>query len=378
MSTGDGRTRPGGRPRPGARTQAGQQPRPENEARPAGQAPPGGDASPRKPSWLKVRPPAPAAFRATGALLDDLHLHTVCEEARCPNKGECFSEGTATFLILGDRCTRDCRFCSVESSAADGETGPAPLDADEPRRVAEAAARLGLRHVVVTSVTRDDLGDGGAAHFAATVAALRDALPSATVELLVPDFLGDADALRAVLAARPDVVGHNLETVPRLYPLVRPRADYGRSLRLLERAADWARARRAHLRVAEGPETPAWSREGAPATAGGHRALVKSGIMLGLGETRAEVERVLGDCVASGVDVVTVGQYLRPARDRLPVVRYVAPGEFDAVAEQGRALGLEVVAAPFVRSSYRAGEVFATADSRAARGAGRRGRTPPS
>ena len=328
-----------------------------------GQTRPGGGAPPRKPAWLKVRPPAPAAFRATGALLDDLHLYTVCEEARCPNKGECFSEGTATFLILGDRCTRDCRFCSVESSAADGEAGPP--DADEPRRAAEAAARLGLRHVVVTSVTRDDLGDGGAAHFAATVAALRDAVPAATVELLVPDFLGDADALGVVLAARPDVVGHNLETVARLYPLVRPRADYGRSLRLLERAADWARGHRTHLSVDEGPDAPARSREGAPAGARVRRPLVKTGIMLGLGETRDEVERVLGDCVASGVDVVTVGQYLRPARDRLPVVRYVAPREFDAVAERGGALGLEVVAAPFVRSSYRAGEILAASDSRA-------------
>jgi len=339
---------------------------------------PGGDAPRRKPAWLKVRPPAPAPFRATGALLDDLHLHTVCEEARCPNKGECFSAGTATFLILGDRCTRDCRFCSVERSAASGEARPAPLDADEPRRVAEAAVRLGLRHVVVTSVTRDDLGDGGAAHFAATVAALRDTLPAATVEVLVPDFLGDADALGAVLAARPDVVGHNLETVVRLYPLVRPRADYGRSLRLLEQAADWARGRRAHLSVAGGSEAPAPSPQGAATPARGGRALVKTGIMLGLGETHDEVERVFGDCVASGVDVVTVGQYLRPARDRLPVVRYVPPGEFDAVAERGRALGLEVVAAPFVRSSYRAGEVFATTDSCAVRHARRQGRTPPS
>jgi lipoic acid synthetase len=324
-----------------------------------------------------VRPPAPAAFRATGTLLDDLDLRTVCEEARCPNKGECFSEGTATFLVLGDRCTRDCRFCSVGSSAADGEARPASIDADEPHRVAAAAARLGLRHVVVTSVTRDDLEDGGAAHFAMTVAALREAVPAASVEVLIPDFAGDADALGAVLAARPDVVGHNLETVARLYPLVRPRADYGRSLRLLERAADWARGRRAHLSVAGEADEPARSREGTPAVARGSRPLVKTGIMLGLGETRAEVERVFGDCVATGVDVVTVGQYLRPARDRLPVVRYLAPREFDAVAEGGRALGLEVVAAPFVRSSYRAGEVFAAADSRAAPRAGHGGRTPP-
>jgi lipoic acid synthetase len=238
--------------------------------------------------------------------------------------------------------------------------------------------------VVVTSVTRDDLGDGGAAHFAATVAALREAVPAATVELLVPDFLGDADALGVVLTARPDVVGHNLETVARLYPLVRPRADYGRSLRLLEHAADWARGRRAHPRVATGSEAAARSHEVEPAAARGRRALVKTGIMLGLGETGAEVERVLGDCVASGVDVVTVGQYLRPARDRLPVVRYVTPHEFDAVSERGRALGLEVVAAPFVRSSYRAGELLAGASldgepvADAGPRAGRRGLVPPS
>ncbi len=319
----------------------------------------------------------PGPYRATGALLEDLDLHTVCEEARCPNKGECFSEGTATFLILGDLCTRDCRFCSVQSSATDGAAGPAPLDADEPRRVAEAAARLGLRHVVVTSVTRDDLGDGGAAHFAATVAALRAALPSATVELLVPDLLGDAGALGVVLAACPDVVAHNLETVARLYPLVRPGADYGRSLRLLERAADWARGRGGHLTVACGAEAPARLREGAPAVARDRRPLVKTGLMLGLGETRAEVERVLGDCAATGVDVVTIGQYLRPARDRLPVARYVAPREFDAVAQCGRELGLEVIAAPFVRSSYRAGAVFAAVEHAGdGRRAGGQGRAP--
>ncbi len=296
------------------------------------------EGSARKPAWLKVRPPAPGRFRATGALLEELALHTVCEEARCPNKSECFSHGTATFMILGDRCTRSCGFCSVgrsDASAALGCTGR-DVDADEPRRVAEAAVRLGLRHVVVTSVTRDDLADGGAAHFAATIAALRAALPAATVEVLIPDFLGDAGALSRVLSARPDVLGHNLETVPRLYALVRPQAEYRRSLLVLERAAGSAPVR---------------------------RPLVKTGLMLGLGESTAEVDALLGDCVAAGVDIVTVGQYLRPARDRLPVARYVGPREFSALEDRARVLGLEVVAGPFVRSSYRAGDVFAAAAS---------------
>lgn len=329
----------------------------ERDVRPAGGARPSGG---RKPSWLKIRSPVPGAYRATGALLDGLGLHTVCDAARCPNKGECFSRATATFLILGDRCTRDCRFCSVDHAVEDGAAGSRlTTDADEPRRVAEAAVRLGLRHVVVTSVTRDDLADGGAAHFAATIAALRAASPEATVEVLIPDLLGDRDALGVVLAARPDVLGHNLETVARLYPLVRPGADYGRSLRLLERAADWARGRRGHLALAVGDERPARPGRAAPGAPDGGRPLVKTGLMLGLGETLAEVEGVIGDCVAAGVDVLTVGQYLRPALDRLPVARYVEPHEFDALAECGRALGLQVLAAPFVRSSYHAGEVFA-------------------
>jgi len=345
----------------GAHRQTGPEGAPGAGGAGGGGARPRAEGGARKPSWLKVRAPAPGAYRATGALLDGLGLHTVCEEARCPNKSECFSHGTATFLILGDRCTRDCRFCSVEH-AAEGSLAEAfpGVDADEPRRVAEAATRLGLRHAVVTSVTRDDLEDGGAAHFAATVRALRAALPTVTVEVLVPDFLGDDGALGRVLASRPDVLGHNLETVARLYPLVRPQADYGRSLRLLERAADRARGRRGHLVLAGGDEPPARSAPAAPPAGGRVRPLVKTGLMLGLGETLAEVEKVLGDCVATGVDVVTVGQYLRPAPDRLPVARYVDPSEFDALAQRGRGLGLEVVAAPFVRSSYRAGELFAS------------------
>jgi lipoic acid synthetase len=278
----------------------------------------------RKPAWLKVRVPPARAFRATAGLLDSLALHTVCEEARCPNKGECFSAGTATFLILGDECSRSCGFCSVRHGV------PRRVDEDEPRRVAEAARRLALRHVVITSVTRDDLPDGGAAQFAAAVAALRAAVPAASVEVLVPDLGGDAAALQAVLEARPDVLDHNLETVPRLYATVRPRADYGRSLELLRRAA-----------------------------AARPRPVVKSGLMVGLGETWEEVDAVLRDCAGAGVDLATVGQYLRPGRGCLPVARYVPPGEFTALEGRGEGLGLRIIAAPFVRSSYRAAAALA-------------------
>jgi len=299
------------------------------------------DAPPRrrKPAWLKVKAPAPRQYRATGALLDELELHTVCREARCPNKGECYSSGTATFLILGDTCTRGCRFCAVETG---GAAGLCAVDADEPRRVAEAARRLALRHVVITSVTRDDLPDGGAAQFAAAVAAVRNRVPGATVEVLLPDLGGDQAALAAVLAARPDVIGHNLETVPRLYAGVRPQAAYGRSLELLGRAAAWARG-------------AAPARPPAPGLA---RSLVKSGLMVGLGETADEVSAVLADCAAAEVDLVTIGQYLQPERGCLPVARYVAPEEFREYERRAAALGLKVVAAPFVRSSYRAAELM--------------------
>ncbi len=307
-----------------------------------------------KPAWLRVRLPEPAPFRATAGLLDALDLHTVCEQARCPNKGECFAAGTAAFLILGDTCTRMCGFCALGRSSGGsssdtpwsagstskaaspaGPSGnrPSPPDIDEPRRVAAAAERLGLSHVVVTSVTRDDLPDGGAAHYAATVGAIREALPEASVEVLVPDFRGRAAALRTVLAARPDVLNHNLETVPRLYDEVRPGAGYARSLELLRVAARYKAA-------------------GAP-------ALVKTGLMLGLGETADEVGAVLADCVAAGVDLVTVGQYLCPGAGCLPVVRYVPPDEFAALVPLGERLGLRVVAGPFVRSSYRAAESYA-------------------
>jgi lipoic acid synthetase len=312
----------------------------------------------RKPDWLKVRAPQPRAFRATSRLLDGLALHTVCDEARCPNKGECFSAGTATFLILGDACTRDCGFCAV----GDGATGaaapagrPPPVDDDEPRRVAAAARRLGLSHVVVTSVTRDDLPDGGAGQFAATIGALRAGSPPVTVEVLVPDFNGSEAALGTVLAAGPDVLNHNLETVPRLYASVRSKAAYERSLELLQRAAVWARA------VAAAPPRThdnAGSAAATPSHAIPARPLVKTGLMVGLGETDDEVDAVLGDCVAAGVDLVTIGQYLQPATDCLPVARYVTPARFAAWEQTGAAMGLRLRAAPFVRSSYRAGELL--------------------
>ena len=321
----------------------------------------------RKPAWLKLKAPAPRQYRATGALLDELELHTVCREARCPNKGECYASGTATFLILGDVCTRACRFCAVEG---EGKTASGPvtaegaspgaaaavraLDPDEPRRVAEAARRLGLRHVVITSVTRDDLPDGGAAHFAAAVASVRAAALDATVEVLIPDLGGDQAALRVVLAARPDVLNHNLETVPRLYPDVRPQARYERSLELLARAAAWAREPAA----SPGASTRTGSSPGAAAAAGPARPLVKTGLMVGLGETADEVGEVLAAAAATGVDAVTIGQYLRPDSGCVPVARYVTPAEFEDYVRRGAALGLTVVAAPFVRSSYRAGELL--------------------
>jgi len=317
--------------------------------------------SARKPQWLKVKPPAPRQFRATGALLDELELHTVCGEARCPNKGECFASGTATFLILGDTCTRSCRFCAVGRAPAATAQPPSgglgatlPVDPDEPRRVALAAARLGLQHVVITSVTRDDLPYGGATHFAAAIANVREAVPSATVEVLIPDLGGDDAALRAVLAARPDVLNHNLETVPRLYAQVRPQARYLRSLELLRRASEWARG--TNLFPARGRDVPASSYR---------RPLVKSGLMVGLGEAEEEVLSVLRDCAESGVDVVTIGQYLQPQRHCLPVARYVEPEEFERYQRSGDDIGLKVIAAPFVRSSYRAGEALRQADAAA-------------
>lgn len=298
-----------------------------------------------------MKAPLPGQFRATGALLDELQVNTVCREARCPNKGECYSAGTASFLILGNACTRGCRFCSIGQQDAGTDTTPqtdsadhlalGALTEDEPRRIAEAVARLELRHVVITSVTRDDLPDGGAGQFAAAINAVRRSTPGATVEVLIPDFGGDQEALRVVFAARPDVLAHNLETVPRLYSQVRPRATYGRSLELLATAACWAR------RSASPANGPA---------AASRRPLVKTGLMVGLGELDVEMHQTLADCAAAGADMVTVGQYLQPRRECLPVTRYLAPEEFKALERRGKALRITVHAAPFVRSSYRARE----------------------
>lgn len=261
-------------------------------------------------------------------LLRDRCLHTVCESALCPNLGECFGRGTATFLIMGDVCTRNCGFCAVTTGR------PVALDDDEPDRVADAAERLKLAHVVVTSVTRDDLPDGGAAHYVATIRALRARLPEVTIEVLTPDFLGRLEDLDLVLSEEPDVFNHNMETIPRLYPTVRPQAVYARSLAVLRHAASSG------------------------------RSIVKTGWMVGLGEREEEVRSLFEDVAAAGVEVVTVGQYLRPSKSHLPVAEYVAPERFERYREWGEALGLQVHAAPFVRSSFQAGESFAKAQRR--------------
>jgi lipoic acid synthetase len=276
----------------------------------------------RLPSWLKRNLPRGNENFFTQELLNELRLETVCENARCPNRPECYSRRTATFMILGNVCTRPCGFCSVHK----GE--PEALEGDEPERVAEAAYRLGLRHVVITSVTRDDLPDGGADHFARCVLAVR-ARTGAAVEVLTPDFQGETAAIDRVLEARPEVYNHNMETVPRLYKKARGRADYRRSLDLL-----------AHVKR-RAPQT-----------------VTKSGLMLGLGETTDELLDVLADLRAVACDTLTLGQYLAPTLKHIPVARFVPPEEFDALAELARSLGFaKVVAGPFVRSSYHADEM---------------------
>jgi lipoic acid synthetase len=277
-----------------------------------------------KPAWLRRRLPSGPEYERLRTLLRDHHLTTVCQQALCPNQFECFGRGTATFLLLGERCTRTCRFCAI------GHGPLGPPDPDEPQHVAEAVRILGLRYCVLTSVTRDDLADGGAAHFAAVVRAVRDVSPGTRVELLIPDFQGDAQALATVLAAAPEVLNHNLETVPRLYPAARPQAIYGRSLELLRR-----------VRVI------------APNT------VTKSGIMVGLGETRAELRQLFADLRQAHCDLLTIGQYLQPSRDHLPVTRFVPPEEFIELRGEALALGFRAVAAgPFVRSSYQAETLY--------------------
>lgn len=281
----------------------------------------------RKPPWLRARAPVGEGYFRTRRILGDLGLSTVCEEAMCPNVGECWGHATATFLLMGEVCTRSCGFCAVKHGA------PERLDPDEPRRVAEAAARLGLKHVVVTSVNRDDLPDGGAGHFAATARALKERVPDCTVEVLIPDFQGDEQALATVVASPIDVLDHNIETVPSLYPRVRPGARYERSLGVLQTA----RRMKPELRV-------------------------KSGVMVGLGETRDELYQVFAELARAGCDILTVGQYLRPTRDHLPVARFVPPEEFEEYRRVALGLGFRhVESGPLVRSSYHACQAVAAA-----------------
>jgi lipoic acid synthetase len=276
----------------------------------------------RLPDWIRTRY---ADLHDTRHLLRRHGISTVCEEARCPNRAECFSRPTATFMILGSNCTRNCGFCSVNSAA------PGPVDRREPGNVAGAAAEMGLRYVVITSVTRDDLPDGGAGHFARTIEAVRRRIPAVRIEVLTPDFRGDFDSLRIVLDAGPDVYNHNVETVERLYPTVRPQADYHRSLSVLAKARE---------------ESP--------------NIFVKSGFMLGLGETREEVKSLLKQLLESGCDMVTIGQYLRPTRNNLPVVEYVSPAAFEELRLIALGMGFRYAASgPLVRSSMNAEEMYA-------------------
>lgn len=272
----------------------------------------------RLPPWLIKRTPKQRHIRAIRSLLGDDALHTVCESAKCPNIGECYAHKTLTFMILGNTCTRRCHFCSIDVGRGE------QVDATEPIRVAEAAKKLGLKHVVVTSVTRDDLPDGGAPHFAQTIDALREAIPEVTVEVLIPDFKGDLTPLKIVVDAAPEIVNHNIETVPRLSPQMRPQAKYPRSLELLARVKEMA----PHLTT-------------------------KSGIMVGLGETEAEVYEVLADLARVQCDVVTIGQYLQSDQENLPVKEYVRPEVFRRYQEEGEKMGIaQVVSGPFIRSSY--------------------------
>ena len=287
-----------------------------------------------RPEWLKVRLNTTGEYEEVRAMMRRLSLVTVCEEARCPNIHECWArERTATFMLMGDVCTRHCGFCAV------GKGKPGSLDPAEPGRVAEAARELGLSHAVVTSVNRDDLPDGGAPHFAATIRAIRERNPGCTVEVLIPDFQGNAAALETVLAAEPEILNHNVETVPRLYRRVRPDAKYAQSLELLARARDFRDRRRLEMRT-------------------------KSGLMVGLGESMEELLGTLSDLHGSGCDIATVGQYLQPYERRLPVERYYTPEEFESIRERGEAMGFQrVESGPLVRSSYHARRAFTTAPS---------------
>ena len=280
----------------------------------------------KKPEWIKVRLPSNPVFFSTKALISDLRLHTVCESAQCPNRWECWSQGTATFMIAGERCTRACGFCAVATAK------PFALEEDEPSRVAEAIRRMKLKHVVITAVARDDLFDGGAKHFAETIQAIRDLDPEIVIEVLTPDFNGKESSLRLVLVAQPDIFNHNLETVERLTPVVRSRAKYRLSLEVLRRAKELDPG-----------------------------VVTKSGIMLGLGETEAELFQAMDDLLEAHVQVLTLGQYLRPTPDHLPVVQYIRPERFNLYKQVAEQKGFEYVAAgPLVRSSYHAADYHPT------------------
>ncbi|MBN2373724.1 lipoyl synthase [bacterium] len=278
----------------------------------------------RKPRWLKRRLPDGPSYERVRALLNKSRLNTVCQEARCPNIWECFSKQTSTFLILGSCCTRNCRFCAIEHG------DPSPPDLKEPARVAETVEILGLSYVVITSVTRDDLPDGGAGHFAKTIREIRKRMPNVLVEVLIPDFQGDAVALKTVLAASPSVVNHNIETIPRFYPLVRSEAVYARSIELLRQAKQY------------NPDI-----------------LTKSGLMLGLGESANEVEETMLDIRKAGCGILTLGQYLQPTKGHLPVDRFIPPEEFDNWRKAALDMGFsDAACGPFVRSSYHAKELY--------------------
>jgi len=279
-----------------------------------------------KPRWLKRRLPTGPTYEKVRALLNKSRLHTVCQEAQCPNLWECFSRQTATFLIMGPSCTRNCRFCAVTH-------GPlSPPDSEEPARVAEAVQSLGLHYVVITSVTRDDLADGGAGHFAATIKEIRKRISATLVEVLIPDFQGDRNALQTVIAAHPQVLNHNLETVPRLYPSIRPEADYHRSLLLLKRVKHYDAS-----------------------------IPTKSGLMLGLGEFPEEVEKTLQDLLEADCSILMLGQYLQPSREHIKVERFIPPAEFDKWKKIALEMGFaEVASGPLVRSSYHAKSLYQT------------------
>lgn len=277
----------------------------------------------KKPPWLKKRLPSSETLQKVQKVLRECRLHTVCQEAKCPNLGECFSQGTATFLIMGDRCTRHCSFCAISDDP------PLPLDEGEPEEVSRAVEELGLKYVVITSVTRDDLSDGGADHFNKTIRAIRARSQEASIEVLIPDFKGSETALRRVVESSPDVINHNIETVPRLYPEVRSQAVYERSVELLERVGKID-----------------------------SRILTKSGLMLGLGETREEIISVFEDLTRAGCQILTLGQYLSPSSDHHRIVRYLSPEEFSRLEKIAYEMGFVAVASgPFVRSSYHAGEM---------------------